>query len=96
MAVGHRGGPLNDVHAIGGRSSRQPTFRRHGPGTSVRALTDAACAQAGITLRPRFEVTHLATAGALVAAGLGVTALPALTCRSSVAAPSSPARSGSA
>jgi LysR family transcriptional regulator, carnitine catabolism transcriptional activator len=48
-------------------------------GTSVRAFTDAACAQAGITLRPRFEVAHLVTAGALVAAGLGVTALPALT-----------------
>ena len=49
------------------------------PGTSVRALTDAAVAQAGLALRPRFEVSHLATAGALVAEGLGVTALPALT-----------------
>jgi LysR family carnitine catabolism transcriptional activator len=48
-------------------------------GTSVRALTDAACAQAGLAVRPRFEVAHLATAGALVAAGLGVTALPSLT-----------------
>ena len=42
-------------------------------------MTDAACAQAGLVLHPRFEVAHLATAGALVAAGLGVAALPSLT-----------------
>lgn len=48
-------------------------------GTSVRALTEAAAAQGGLLLRPRFEVSHLATAGALVAAGLGVSALPMMT-----------------
>ena len=48
-------------------------------GTSVRELLDAACLRLGTALAPRFEVAHLATAGALVAAGLGVTALPTLT-----------------
>ncbi|WP_413205312.1 LysR family transcriptional regulator [Rhodospirillum sp. A1_3_36] len=48
-------------------------------GTSVRALTEAAVAQTGGMLHARFEVSHLTTAGALVAAGLGVTALPTMT-----------------
>ena len=79
VAVGHRGGPLDDVHDYRWQEFGNRPFVAMVPGTSVRALTDAACAQAGLAIRPRFEVTHLATAGALVAAGLGVTALPALT-----------------
>ncbi|MBA8876478.1 LysR family transcriptional regulator [Phyllobacterium myrsinacearum] len=46
--------------------------------TSVRRLTDAAFLQADQIVSPAYEVSHLATAGALVAAGLGVTALPQL------------------
>ncbi|WP_142846363.1 LysR family transcriptional regulator [Telmatospirillum sp. J64-1] len=48
-------------------------------GTSVRALSEAAIVQSGLLLRPCFEVSHLATCGALVAEGLGVSALPSLT-----------------
>ena len=48
------------------------------PGTSVRTLIDGALAQQGLNLQPRFDVTHLATAVALVMQGLGVTALPSL------------------
>jgi LysR family carnitine catabolism transcriptional activator len=79
MAVGHPDSPLAER-----RIYRWEEFGRH-PfvamtiGTSVRALTDAAWAQAGVAIRPRFEVAHLATAGALAAAGLGITALPSLT-----------------
>ncbi|WP_341862329.1 LysR substrate-binding domain-containing protein [Gymnodinialimonas sp. 57CJ19] len=50
-------------------------------GTSVRELIDSNCLQSGTTLTPRFEVSHLATAGALVSAGLGITVLPRLTLR---------------
>ena len=57
----------------------QAPFVAMTPGSSVRALTDAAFAQAGAPVRPRFEVAHLVTAGALVAAGLGLAALPGLT-----------------
>ncbi len=46
--------------------------------TSVRQLTDEGFASAGCAVVPAFEVSHLASAGALVAAGLGVTALPEL------------------
>ena len=79
VAVSHPGGPLDDVQDCRWKEFDGRPFVAMVPGTSVRALTDAAFAQAGLSIRPRFEVTHLATAGALVAAGLGVTALPALT-----------------
>ena len=49
------------------------------PTSSVRQHIDAACAQAGITLRNEYDPGHLATVGALVREGLGVAALPSLT-----------------
>lgn len=47
--------------------------------TSVRRLVDGGLAAADVALAPRFEVEQIPSAVALVAAGLGVTALPALT-----------------
>ncbi len=49
------------------------------PGTSVRELLDGACQRLDRVVSPRFEVAHLATAGALVAVNLGITLLPTLT-----------------
>lgn len=49
------------------------------PASSVRAMTDAAFLQAGLAIPPLYECAFLATTGHLVAAGLGVTALPRLT-----------------
>lgn len=46
--------------------------------TSVRQYADAALLQLGHRFEPRYEVEHLATINAMVAAGLGVSALPAL------------------
>ena len=54
------------------------------PGSNTRAATDAAFMEAGVTLRPAHEVdsSNLPIIGSLVAAGLGLTALPgsALAC----------------
>ncbi|WCR09796.1 LysR family transcriptional regulator [Paracoccus stylophorae] len=47
--------------------------------TSVRTLIEAIAQKEGLVVTPRFEAAHLATVGALVAQGLGVTAVPALT-----------------
>jgi LysR family transcriptional regulator, carnitine catabolism transcriptional activator len=47
--------------------------------TSVRRFADLALGQADVVIRPRYEVEQIPSAVALVAAGLGVTALPALT-----------------
>lgn len=49
--------------------------------SSVRQATDQAFLQAGVSVRPLYECGHLATVGALVGRGLGVTALPQLTLR---------------
>jgi LysR family carnitine catabolism transcriptional activator len=46
--------------------------------TSVRQYADAALLQQGQRFEPRYEVEHLATITAMVAAGLGVAALPEL------------------
>lgn len=78
-AVAAPGGPLDDRQEIRWEELLAFPFIAMAPGTSVRNLTEAAMMQIGGTLRPRFEVSHLATAGALVAEGLGVTALPSLT-----------------
>lgn len=79
FAVAGPGGPLDAPRAYTWAELVALPFVAMSAGTSVRALTEAAVAQAGMALRPRFEVSHLATAGALVAQGLCVTALPALT-----------------
>lgn len=47
--------------------------------TSVRRMVDNAMAAADLALAPRYEVEQIPSAVALVAAGLGITALPELT-----------------
>lgn len=49
--------------------------------TSVRQYADAALLQLGQRFEPRYEVEHLASINAMVAAGLGVSALPELAAR---------------
>lgn len=44
--------------------------------SSVRMLSDAALARAGVAARPLFECAHVATLAGLIEAGLGVSALP--------------------
>ena len=46
--------------------------------TSVRQYADKAFLQNGLSFAPQYEVEHLATINAMVAAGLGVAALPEL------------------
>jgi len=46
--------------------------------TSVRQYAEEAFLQNGLRFAPRYEVEHLATINAMVAAGLGVAALPEL------------------
>jgi LysR family transcriptional regulator, carnitine catabolism transcriptional activator len=48
--------------------------------SSVRLATDTAFIQAGIQVTPLFECSFLGTTGHLVAEGLGISALPRLTC----------------
>ena len=79
VALGTPDGPLAEDRAYAWREMTSMSFVAMARGTSVRELVDTVCTRLGRSLEPRFEVSHLATAGALVAQGLGVTALPALT-----------------
>lgn len=79
VAIGTADGPLNEPRGYGWAELVRMPFIAMAQGTSVRELIDGACMRIGHTLAPRFEVAHLATAGALVAEGLGITALPTLT-----------------
>lgn len=79
VAVGALCGPLSQDRVYEWKEVMTMPFIAMAKGTSVRDLTDAACQRYNFTLTPRFEVSHLATAGALVTEGLGVTVLPQLT-----------------
>lgn len=50
-------------------------------GTSVRQYADAALLTRKLRFNPRYEVEHLATIAAMVACGIGVSALPELAAR---------------
>lgn len=79
VAVGTPAGPLAEDRPYAWSEILEMPFISMARGTSVREFLDGACQRLGRVLEPRFEVSHLATAGALVAQGLGVTALPTLT-----------------
>lgn len=79
VALGMPDGPLREDRGYGWAELVAMPFIVMEPGTSVRELIDGTCLRFGHTLSPRFEVAHLATAGALVSAGLGITVLPKLT-----------------
>lgn len=53
-------------------------FIASGPSSSIRPITDAAFLHKGLQVAPAIEYPSIAAAGALVAAGLGLTALPQL------------------
>lgn len=79
VAVGALDGPLAQDRVYEWEEVMTMPFIAMAKGTSVRDLTDAACQRHGYILTPRFEVSHLTTAGAFVTEGLGVTVLPKLT-----------------
>ena len=79
VAIGAPEGPLVEDRTYKMAELMAMPFIAMEAGTSVRELLDGACQRAGTLLQPRFEVAHLATAGALVAEGLGISILPKLT-----------------
>ncbi|MGQ3674040.1 LysR family transcriptional regulator [Xanthobacter sp. TB0139] len=78
-AVAAPGGPLDEPRSFLWEEILAMPFVTMAPGTTVRDHIEASVTQIGAVFRPRFEVSHLASVGALVRQGLGVTALPRLT-----------------
>ena len=56
----------------------QRPFIASAPASSIRPITDAVFVQKRLALRPALEYPSVTACGALVAAGLGITALPRL------------------
>ena len=77
--VCRRGDPLDGAESLPWQALHDRPFIAMSPESSVRRMTDAAFLNAGIKLPQLCECAHLASVGALVQAGLGVTALPAST-----------------
>ncbi|MFD1535448.1 LysR family transcriptional regulator [Nonomuraea guangzhouensis] len=77
-AVLPEGHPLADREEVTWEDLAAEPFLAVGPESSVRRLTDAAFAQAGARPTLAAEAGNVATVGGLVAAGLGVSAMPAL------------------
>lgn len=78
IAVVPRGHALAQREGITWEDLAREPFLAIGRESSVRRLTDAAFAQVDVRATPAAEAGNVATVGGLVAAGLGVTALPAL------------------
>lgn len=74
-----RGHPLSGRTPLPWRALAGQSFVALARTTSVRKQVDAGLAAADVAVTPRFEVEQIPSAVALVAAGLGVTALPELT-----------------
>lgn len=79
VAVCRADDPFAEVPAVGWRDFAERPFIAMAQTSSVRAMTNAAFLQVGLSPKPLYECSHLATTVSLVAAGLGVTALPNLT-----------------
>lgn len=59
----------------------QRPFVASSANSSIRPVTDAVFLQQGLGVRPAYECANIAIGGALVAAGLGITAVPRLALR---------------
>lgn len=70
--------PLAETSEVTWRQLAAEPFIAIGVHSSVRALTDSAFARADVRVANLVEATNVATVGGLVAAGLGLSALPAL------------------
>jgi LysR family transcriptional regulator, carnitine catabolism transcriptional activator len=70
--------PLADQEEVTWQELAAESFLAVGQDSSARRLADAAFAQAGAYAVPATEASNVATLGGLVAAGLGVSAIPAL------------------
>jgi LysR family carnitine catabolism transcriptional activator len=76
MLVVAAGGPHDTSEPASWTLLGEHPFIAMAPRSSVRELTDVVMARANVSAKPLYECTHLSTVGALIEAGLGITALP--------------------
>jgi LysR family carnitine catabolism transcriptional activator len=76
VLVCRKGDALDRPEPATWEAFRDAPFIAMAPRSSVRFMTDAALAKAGVGTKPLYECSQLTTVGALIAEGLGVSALP--------------------
>ncbi|MYU14402.1 hypothetical protein GTZ78_27910 [Streptomyces sp. SID8361] len=76
--VAHRSHPWSTQKSISWSDFKGETVLATRPGTSIRAITDAAFSEYSISVSERFNACSAATIRGLLRAGVGVAALPAL------------------
>lgn len=78
VAVLPLGHPLAELPALSWADLAAEPFIAFSPDSSIRRLADLGLAQAGVQPRRNLETRTVATAGGMIAAGLGVSAMPEL------------------
>ncbi|MCQ8835295.1 LysR family transcriptional regulator [Streptomyces malaysiensis] len=76
--VAHRSHPWSTQESISWSDFKGETVLATRPGSSIRAITDAAFSEYSISVSERFNACSAATIRGLLRAGVGVAALPAL------------------
>jgi LysR family carnitine catabolism transcriptional activator len=76
VLVCRSGDELDQPGPIDWQVFAQRPFIAMAPRSSVRLMTDTALAEADVVAKPLFQCSQMATVGALIAAGLGISALP--------------------
>lgn len=79
IAIAAKGGGIDEDRSYSWEELLKLPHITMAHGTSVRTIVQATYTQLNREFHPKFEVSHLSTAGALVAQGMGVTILPTLT-----------------
>ena len=70
------GDELDRPGPITWKAFEERPFVAMAPRSSVRVMTDMALAKADVVTRPLFECSQMGTVGALIAQGLGISAVP--------------------
>ena len=73
-----RDDPLAERSAVPWSVLASRPFIASSPASSIRPITDAVFMRRRVPMKPAFEFPSVASCGALVAAGLGITAMPQL------------------
>ena len=73
--------PLAKAKRVNWAVLTERPFLASGSETSVRRITDRVMAETGQVIEPKYESSSLAVLGAMVAQGLGISAIPRMTLR---------------
>ena len=81
VCVCSRGDPLASRRRVSWSVLAERPLVASGPASSIRQIADRVMAQCGLAVQARYECANISVVGAMVAAGLGIAAIPRLALR---------------